>query len=227
MHEKYYLEYICLKVPHITTGNQENLLLFFGGAQIFLVEKIYFGIHFQFLSPQSKTNVLSVGNKNCKLKILNQEITVNAQPIRFQRERQRAEKNQCAYASYAGNLGKHLKIHSGEKSNKCNQCDYASSYASSLRRHLKTHSGEKSNKCNQCDYASSQASNLRTHLKTHSGEKTNKCSQCDYACSNPSALRTHLKTHSGEKKNKCSQCDYASSQTSDLRKNMQIHSGEK
>ena len=94
IHEQYYWEYICLKVPHITTGNKENLLLFFGGAQIFLVEKIYFGIHFQFLSLQSETNVLSVGNKNCKLKILNQEITVNAHPIRFQWERQRAEKNQ-------------------------------------------------------------------------------------------------------------------------------------
>ena len=34
--------------------------------------------------------------------------------------------------------------------------------------------GEKSNKCNQCDYASSQASNLGRHLTTHSGEKTNK-----------------------------------------------------
>ena len=44
--------------------------------------------------------------------------------------------------------------HSGEKSNKCNQCDYASSRAGDLRRHLKTHTGEKSNKCNQCDYAS-------------------------------------------------------------------------
>ena len=31
------------------------------------------------------------------------------------------------------------------KSNKCNQCDFASSYASALRRHLKTHGGEKSN----------------------------------------------------------------------------------
>ena len=40
------------------------------------------------------------------------------------------------------------------KSNKCNQCDYASSQAGGLRRHLKRHSGEKSNKCNQCDYAS-------------------------------------------------------------------------
>ena len=33
-----------------------------------------------------------------------------------------------------------------------------------------TYTGEKSNKCKQCDYASSQAGDLRTHLKTHSGE---------------------------------------------------------
>ena len=63
------------------------------------------------------------------------------------------------------------KTNSGEKSNKCNQCDYASSETGDLRRHLKTHSGEKSNKCNQCDYATSHAGTLRRHLKTHSGEK--------------------------------------------------------
>ena len=61
----------------------------------------------------------------------------------------------------------------GEKSNKCNQCEYASTLKSHLRRHLKTHSGEKSNKCNQCDFASSQSGNLKTHLRTHSGEKLN------------------------------------------------------
>ena len=32
--------------------------------------------------------------------------------------------------------------------------------------HLKTHSGEKSNKCNRCDYASSQAGDLKRHLKS-------------------------------------------------------------
>ena len=85
--------------------------------------------------------------------------------------------------------------HSGEKSNKCNQCDFVSSYASALRTHLKTHSGEKSNKCNQCDFASSQAGYLRRHSKTHSGEKLNKCNQCDFACSDPSSLRRHMKRH--------------------------------
>ena len=35
----------------------------------------------------------------------------------------------------------------------------------------------KSNKCNQCEYASSLAGNLRLDLKTHTGEKFNKCNQ--------------------------------------------------
>ena len=48
-----------------------------------------------------------------------------------------------------------LRKHIVQKSNKCNQCEYASFYASALKTHLKIHSGEKSNKCNLCDYASS------------------------------------------------------------------------
>ena len=59
-------------------------------------------------------------------------------------------------------------------SNKCIQCDYASSHAGNLRTHMKKHTGEKSKKCSHCDYASSDASNLRTHMKTHTGEKSNR-----------------------------------------------------
>ena len=45
-------------------------------------------------------------------------------------------------------------------------------HAGDLRRHLKAHTGERSNKCNQqCDFAFIQAANLRLYLKAHSGEK--------------------------------------------------------
>ena len=33
------------------------------------------------------------------------------------------------------------------------------------------HSGEKSNKCNQCEFASSRAGNLRTHMLYHARRK--------------------------------------------------------
>ena len=102
-------------------------------------------------------------------------------------------------------------LNGGRTVPKCNHCEYTSSWASDLRKHSKTHSGKNSNKCNQCEYTSSRAGNLRVHLMTHSGEKSNKCNQCDYASSQASHLRTHLKTHSGEKSNKCNQCDFTSS----------------
>ena len=43
--------------------------------------------------------------------------------------------------------------------------------------------GERSNKCNRCEYAFSVKGNLKIHLKTHTGGKTNKCKRCNYACS--------------------------------------------
>ena len=92
-----------------------------------------------------------------------------------------------------------------EKSNKCNQCDYAYSRAGNLRTHLKTHRGEKSNNCNQCNFASLHAGHLRKHLIMHSGEKLNKCNQYDYAYSRAGHLRKHFKTQSPEKSDRCKQ----------------------
>ena len=94
----------------------------------------------------------------------------------------------------------HLKTHSGEKSNKCGQCDSASSEADSLGAHLETHRGGKSNKCNQCHYASFQAGDLNKHFKgTVKKSKENSTN----ATMHP--LNKHLRTHSGEMSSKYSQ----------------------
>ena len=45
----------------------------------------------------------------------------------------------CDSAIFVGNFGRHLRIHSGEKSHKCEQCDFASAHAGNLKRHIKIH----------------------------------------------------------------------------------------
>ena len=66
--------------------------------------------------------------------------------------------------------------------------------AGDLRRNLKAHSGERLNKCNQCDFAFIQAGNLRPHLKAHSsGDKPNKCKRCDFTPIKADYLKNHLK----------------------------------
>ena len=51
------------------------------------------------------------------------------------------------------------------------QQEFSSLRTSNLRMHLKTHSGEKPNKCNRCQYASSEAFKLKRHMKKHGGDK--------------------------------------------------------
>ena len=63
------------------------------------------------------------------------------------------------------------------------------------------HGKEKSQKCNQCDFACHNQGNLKVHFRIHNGEKPYHCNQCDFACSEASNLNVHVKTHSGEKSN--------------------------
>ena len=76
----------------------------------------------------------------------------------------------------------------GNRASKRNQ---TSPKASHLGTHLKTQTGEKANKCCQCDYASSEAGHFSTHLNKHTGEKSHKCNQCDFA-SSWAAILAHI-----------------------------------
>ena len=102
----------------------------------------------------------------------------------------------------------HLKTHSGEKLNKCDQCEYASYHAHGLKVHMVTHSREKPHKCSQCEYTTSLLTSLRRHMKIHmGGVKIHKCNQCEYASYQTGNLRLHSRNQSGEKPIKWIHCD--------------------
>ena len=53
--------------------------------------------------------------------------------------------------------------------NLCNQCNYMSPLIHVHWGHFKAHIREKTNKCNQCQFASHQGRNLRRHLSKNFG----------------------------------------------------------
>ena len=72
--------------------------------------------------------------------------------------------------------------------------------ACDFMRHLKAHSGDRSNKCNQCDFVFIQAGNLRPHLKAHSREKPKNTSNVTLHLLRPAIWKYHhYNTNSGEK----------------------------
>ena len=65
---------------------------------------------------------------------------------------------------HAGDLRRHLKAHSGERSNKCNQCYFAFIQAGNLRP-IECSQWRESKKCNWCDLTPIKADDLSNHLK--------------------------------------------------------------
>ena len=91
-------------------------------------------------------------------------------------------------------LNNYMRIHSGEKPYRCNQCEKYFAIFDNLKRHLRTHTRKKPYQCKFCEKILMGNANVTKHMWRHAGEKPCRCRNCD-KCLHVIAIFQYTKGH--------------------------------
>ncbi|WP_330925511.1 C2H2-type zinc finger protein [Candidatus Sororendozoicomonas aggregata] len=96
-----------------------------------------------------------------------------------------------------GNLVRHVKAHTNEKSFPCTQpgCDKIFVRSDHLKIHIRKHTGQKPYRCSYCEKCFITSSDRTRHQRTHTGEKLFSCSVCLKPYTDYSSVSKHIKTN--------------------------------
>ena len=92
-----------------------------------------------------------------------------------------------------------MKIHSGERPHKCEDCDKAFISRSALTRHRVKHTGKIGYWCEVCGKGFTRWSSLSTHKLVHTDERPYQCDECDRAFKYNVSLKEHREAHRKDK----------------------------
>ncbi|KAI9825506.1 MAG: zinc-finger protein [Phylliscum demangeonii] len=94
-------------------------------------------------------------------------------------------------------LERHLQVHTGFKSHRCETCGQDFSGLLALQQHQRRHTGEKPYRCDICGRLFAQSTALIMHTRTHTKERPLKCDfpGCHKTFGESSTLSKHKRTH--------------------------------